>query len=86
MDEAVAAMRRVWAQEHVRDFWDQEIVATGPASSYVTAPSAGTLNCGASALRAAVNGAREAGLDELRLIPTTSDPDEIDRAREVLGI
>jgi hypothetical protein len=56
------------------------------ASSYVTDPDEGILNCGASALRTAVNEARDAGLDELRLIPTTADPDEIDRAREVLGI
>jgi alkanesulfonate monooxygenase SsuD/methylene tetrahydromethanopterin reductase-like flavin-dependent oxidoreductase (luciferase family) len=73
-------------REHVRDFWDQEIAVTGPASSYLTAPTAGTLNCGASALLGAVNGAREAGLDEIRLVPTTADPDEIDRARDVLGI
>lgn len=73
-------------REHVRDFWDQDLTLTGTASSYVTDPDAGFLNCGASALRAAVDGAREAGLDELRLIPTTADPDEIDRAREVLGM
>ncbi|OFB37828.1 hypothetical protein BA059_17465 [Mycolicibacterium sp. (ex Dasyatis americana)] len=73
-------------REHVRDFWDQDVAITGPAASYLTAPAAGTLNCGASGLLAAVNGAREAGLDELRLVPTTADPDEIDRAREVLGI
>lgn len=73
-------------REHVRDFWDQEVVATGPAASYLTAPTTGILNCGASALLAAVNGAREVGLDELRLIPTTADPEEIDRARDVLGI
>ncbi|MCV7365798.1 LLM class flavin-dependent oxidoreductase [Mycolicibacterium neworleansense] len=73
-------------REHVRDFWDQDVAITGPAASYLTAPTAGTLNCGVSGLLAAVNGAREAGLDELRLVPTTADPDEIDRAREVLGI
>ncbi|OHT91140.1 LLM class flavin-dependent oxidoreductase [Mycobacterium syngnathidarum] len=73
-------------REHVRDFWHQDVAVTGPAASYLTAPTAGTLNCGASGLLAAVNGAREAGLDELRLVPTTADPDEIDRAREVLGI
>lgn len=73
-------------REHVKDFWDQEVGAMGPESSYLTAPGVGTLNCGAAGLLAAVNGAREAGLDELRLIPSTADPDEIDRAREVLGI
>ena len=42
--------------------------------------------CGAAGLLTSVNGAREVGLDELRLIPSTADPDEIDRARDVLGI
>ena len=73
-------------REHVKDFWDHEVTAVGTESGYLTAPGAGTLMCGASGLLAAVNGAREAGLDELRLIPSTADPDEIDRAREVLGI
>lgn len=71
---------------HVQDFWNQDVDLTGAESSFLTAPTAGTLNCGAAGLLAAVNGAREAGLDELRLVPTTADPDEIDRAREVLGI
>lgn len=73
-------------QEHVKDFWSQDLDLTGVADSYLTAATAGTLNCGASGLLAAVNGAREAGLDEIRLVPTTADPDEIDRARDVLGI
>ncbi|WP_126315916.1 LLM class flavin-dependent oxidoreductase [Mycobacterium neumannii] len=74
-------------QEHVKDFWEQEVGSIGDdASTYLTAPGAGTFNCGASGLLAAVNGAREAGLDELRLIPSTTDPEEIDRARDVLGI
>lgn len=71
--------------EHVADFWGRG-VGDAPAAEYITAPNAGSLNCGAQGLRNAVEGARAAGLDELRLIPTTADPDEIDRAREVLGI
>ncbi|MFI5511129.1 LLM class flavin-dependent oxidoreductase [Mycobacterium sp. NPDC051804] len=73
-------------REHVKDFWEHEVTAAGTESGYLTAPDAGTLMCGAPGLLAAVSGAREAGLDELRLIPSTADPDEIDRAREVLGI
>ncbi|WP_448389693.1 hypothetical protein [Mycolicibacterium sp. XJ1904] len=73
-------------REHVKDFWDEEVGAVGDDVSYLTTPGAGTMNCGASGLVAAVNGAREAGLDEIRLIPSTSDPGEIDRARDVLGI
>lgn len=73
-------------REHVKDFWEQDLDLTGAAASYLTAATAGTLNCGAAGLLAAVNGARAAGLDEIRLIPTTSDVEEIDRARDVLGI
>ncbi|UUO02017.1 hypothetical protein M4D79_28025 [Mycolicibacterium novocastrense] len=70
----------------MKDFWDEEVGTVGEDVSYLTSPGTGTMNCGAAGLLAAVNGAREAGLDELRLIPSTTDPDEIDRAREVLGI
>ncbi|WP_156434361.1 LLM class flavin-dependent oxidoreductase [Mycobacterium sp. IS-1590] len=73
-------------REHVKDFWEEEVGTVGEDVSYLTTPGTGTMNCGAAGLLAAVNGAREAGLDELRLIPSTTDPDEIDRAREVLGI
>lgn len=73
-------------REHVQEFWDQDVDAVGDGADFLTSPAAGTLNCGPSGLIAAVDGARQAGLDELRLIPSTADPDEIDRAREVLGI
>lgn len=38
------------------------------------------------ALREAVDAARDAGCDELFLVPTTADPDELARTREALGI
>ena len=38
------------------------------------------------ALREAVTAAREAGCDELFLVPTTADVTELDRTREALGI
>jgi alkanesulfonate monooxygenase SsuD/methylene tetrahydromethanopterin reductase-like flavin-dependent oxidoreductase (luciferase family) len=37
-------------------------------------------------LRRAVDNARDAGADELFLVPTTADPGELDRTREALGI
>ncbi|MCU1379499.1 MAG: flavin-dependent oxidoreductase, F420-dependent methylene-tetrahydromethanopterin reductase [Acidimicrobiales bacterium] len=40
----------------------------------------------ADALREAVDAAREAGCDEFFLVPTTTDPAELDRTREALGI
>ena len=41
---------------------------------------------GADNLQAAVSGARAAGVHDLMLLPTTADPNEIERARETLGI
>lgn len=38
------------------------------------------------ALRRAVDSIREAGADELFLVPTTADPAELDRTRDALGI
>ena len=43
-------------------------------------------NHGATFLREVVYSARSMGLNDIMLIPTTSDPDEIDRARDALGI
>ena len=39
----------------------------------------------AGALRAAVRRARDAGADELLLVPTTADPDEVARVADILG-
>lgn len=71
--------------EYVQNFLGSRLGGASP-ESLLDAPSAGTSNVGASGLRDAVDGARAAGLDELRLFPTTADPSEIDRAREVLGV
>ncbi len=40
----------------------------------------------ADALRRAVDNARDAGADEFFLVPTTSDPDELARTRDALGV
>jgi len=40
----------------------------------------------ADALRQAVDNARDAGADEYFLVPTISDPDELARTRDALGI
>ena len=37
-------------------------------------------------LREAMDAAREVGCDEFFLVPTTTDPAELDRTREALGI
>ena len=38
------------------------------------------------ALRDAIDAARDAGCDELFLVPTSADPDELARTRDALGI
>jgi len=43
-------------------------------------------NYGEVGLRNAVDGARLAGLDDFILMPTTADPEELDRACDVIGI
>ena len=43
-------------------------------------------NFGAARLREIVDSARSIGLNDIILIPSTADPDEIDRARDALGI
>lgn len=43
-------------------------------------------NYGAVRLREIVDDARSIGLNDIILMPTTADPDEIDRARDALGI
>jgi alkanesulfonate monooxygenase SsuD/methylene tetrahydromethanopterin reductase-like flavin-dependent oxidoreductase (luciferase family) len=40
---------------------------------------------GADALRRSVDNARDAGADEFFLVPTSADPAELDRTRDVLG-
>jgi alkanesulfonate monooxygenase SsuD/methylene tetrahydromethanopterin reductase-like flavin-dependent oxidoreductase (luciferase family) len=67
-------------REHLRDFMGH---SGGTADPYGIADSP---NPGRAGLLAIVRGARAAGLDSLRLVPTTADPDEIDRARDVLGL
>ena len=49
--------------------------------------AAGAVTCFTpAALRAAVENARDAGADEFFLVPTTSDPDELARTRDALGV
>lgn len=61
-------------------------VARSYPAEYVRETLRTASNYGAAGLRDAVRGANDAGLDGLVIIPTTSDPFEIDRARDVLGI
>ena len=49
--------------------------------------ASGTVNAfTAESLRLAVTSAAAAGADEIFLVPTTADPNELDRTREALGI
>lgn len=61
-------------------------VARSYPAEYVRQTLRTASNFGVDGLRNAVKGAKDAGLDGLVIMPTTSDPSEIDRARDVLGI
>jgi alkanesulfonate monooxygenase SsuD/methylene tetrahydromethanopterin reductase-like flavin-dependent oxidoreductase (luciferase family) len=52
---------------------------------FARAAAAGATCAGPDALRRAVDDARAADVDELFLVPTTTDPAELDRTLEVLG-
>ncbi|MYV97234.1 LLM class flavin-dependent oxidoreductase [Streptomyces sp. SID3343] len=74
-DDAEARLRG-YAFDYLRVFGDQigEAVAEN-VSAYTP-----------KALRHAVDTVRAAGFDELFLVPTTADPDELARTREALGL
>jgi alkanesulfonate monooxygenase SsuD/methylene tetrahydromethanopterin reductase-like flavin-dependent oxidoreductase (luciferase family) len=59
------------------EIFDQGMAKAVAGSASVNTPAS---------LRRAVDQAREAGCDEFFLVPTTTDPLELDRTREALGI
>ena len=63
--------------DYLRDYY----AFTGPFAERIAAANLTT----ASAVADLVRGYRDAGCDELILLPTVSDVDEVDRLREVLG-
>jgi alkanesulfonate monooxygenase SsuD/methylene tetrahydromethanopterin reductase-like flavin-dependent oxidoreductase (luciferase family) len=72
------------AEEQLRDHvWDfMQVFGTEQARSIAN----DVRGFGPAALRAAVAAGRDGGLDELFLVPTTADPNELDRARDALGV
>ena len=75
-DDAEARLRGVRVRLH------EDLRARASASAPPSAVTCFTPD----ALRAAVDNARDAGADEFFLVPTTSDPDELARTRDALGI
>ncbi len=65
-----------YAYDYLRIFGDDAARAMAKSTQVADAAS----------LRAAVDACREAGCDELFLVPTTSDVTELDRTRDALGI
>ena len=55
----------------------------GPDAARKLAPSVTTLS--PAALRDAAQMVADLGCDELILVPTTADPDEVDRVADILG-
>ncbi|MGA4544787.1 LLM class flavin-dependent oxidoreductase [Uniformispora flossi] len=65
-----------YAFDYLRIFGDELATAMADSATIHTP----------KALREAVDTIRDAGFDELFLVPTTTDPAELDRTREALGI
>jgi alkanesulfonate monooxygenase SsuD/methylene tetrahydromethanopterin reductase-like flavin-dependent oxidoreductase (luciferase family) len=74
-DGAAERLRR-YAYDYLAIFGPETASAMADACA-VTTPAA---------LRAAVAAATDAGCDELFLVPTTADPQELDRTRDALGV
>jgi alkanesulfonate monooxygenase SsuD/methylene tetrahydromethanopterin reductase-like flavin-dependent oxidoreductase (luciferase family) len=72
------------AAERVRDYAYKYLSIFGPQIAKMMADTAVVST--PAALRESVEAARGAGCDELFLVPTTADPDELHRTREALGI
>jgi alkanesulfonate monooxygenase SsuD/methylene tetrahydromethanopterin reductase-like flavin-dependent oxidoreductase (luciferase family) len=73
-DDAETQLRS-YAFDYLKIFGEE--IAKGAASMATCA--------GADALRRSVASARDAGADEFLLVPTTADPDELQRTVDVLG-
>jgi alkanesulfonate monooxygenase SsuD/methylene tetrahydromethanopterin reductase-like flavin-dependent oxidoreductase (luciferase family) len=73
-DDAETQLRS-YAFDYLKIFGEE--IAKGAASMATCS--------GADALRQAVASARDAGADEFFLVPTTADPDELQRTVDVLG-
>jgi alkanesulfonate monooxygenase SsuD/methylene tetrahydromethanopterin reductase-like flavin-dependent oxidoreductase (luciferase family) len=67
---------RAYAYDYMLSFGDEIARATAAAGACSTP----------AALRRAVDNCRDAGADELFLVPTTTDVSELDRTRDALGV
>jgi alkanesulfonate monooxygenase SsuD/methylene tetrahydromethanopterin reductase-like flavin-dependent oxidoreductase (luciferase family) len=72
------------AAERVHDYAYSYLKIFGPEIAKMMADTAVVHT--PAALREAMDGARDAGCDEMFLVPTTTDVTELDRTREALGI
>jgi alkanesulfonate monooxygenase SsuD/methylene tetrahydromethanopterin reductase-like flavin-dependent oxidoreductase (luciferase family) len=89
-DEAPHISASIWyalgdgAQERLRDYAYTYLKIFGDDVANMMADSAKCAD--AASLRANVDALAAAGCDELFLVPTTADPDELTRTREALGL
>jgi alkanesulfonate monooxygenase SsuD/methylene tetrahydromethanopterin reductase-like flavin-dependent oxidoreductase (luciferase family) len=72
------------AAEQLRSYVAAYMAVAGPELAAAMAAMANV--AGPGALRAAVDACAQAGFDELFLVPTTTDVDELARARDALGV
>jgi len=98
MTEAWERAERDTAPYRMTSFWcalgdDASAQLRGYASGYLSvfgaeladALAASCSAAGPDAIRRAIDDAREAGFDEIQLVPTTADINELDRMAEVMG-
>jgi len=71
------------ARSQLDDYLGRYLAFLGPGVAAKLAPTAGTAS--AEALRDAARQIADLGADELLLVPTTADPDEVDRVADLLG-
>ena len=89
-DEAPHFSASLWyalgpdAKQQLGDYVFDYLKLYGEGYARQTAETAPVHSAGA--LREAMDAARDAGCDEFFLVPTTTDPAELDRTREALGI
>ncbi len=71
------------ARAQIDEYLERYLCFIGPGAGHALAANIPTVS--ASALKQAIRNAADAGTDELLLVPTTADPDEVDRVADLIG-
>ncbi len=71
------------ARTQIDEYLERYLCFIGPGAGHALAENIPTVS--ESALRQAIRNSADAGADELLLVPTTADPDEVDRVADLIG-